>query len=226
MQELHQIIVIDPDGLRRTYLVEALQSLAFCQAEGFAPDQIDAVENFPARAECVVLVQASESETVESDPAHLCEKIRSFDYTGPILVLSVENDLFLEEADEILVLPVTIAHLASRIRAYTSLHQAHETAEIQLGPYVLKTGLRQLIWPNGQSFKLTDKETRILRFLHRAQGQPVSREELLSEIWGYDSRLTTHTLETHIYRLRQKSENGSDGQVLLLTDAGGYRLAV
>jgi DNA-binding response OmpR family regulator len=221
VQELQEIIVIDPLDLRRSYLVEALHGVSGFQVRGLATDQLQSAENFPVLAECVVLVEAPDT-TLDI----LCAQIRQLEFTGPILVLAQEADVFLEEADEILSLPVTIAHLASRIRAYTSLHQAHETAEIQLGPYVLKTGMRQLIWPDGQIFKLTDKETRILRYLHRAQGQAVSREALLSEIWGYDSRLTTHTLETHIYRLRQKSENGTEAQVLLVTEAGGYRLAV
>jgi DNA-binding response OmpR family regulator len=77
---------------------------------------------------------------------------------------------------------------------------------------------------------LTEKEINILRFLHRANGQPVSREVLLAEIWGYNSQISTHTLETHIYRLRQKSEGGTDNSTmetpLLVTDAGGYRLVV
>ena len=104
--------------------------------------------------------------------------------------------------------------------------QSHENAELVLGDYILKTGLRHLLLPNGQISKLTEKEVRILRTLHRAKGQAVPSDELLSEIWGYDSRLTTHTLETHIYRLRQKSENAGEGPELVLTEAGGYRLAV
>jgi DNA-binding response OmpR family regulator len=221
VQELHQIIVMDPQATRRTYLVSALAGLAGCQAEGLAPEPSDLADRFPALCDCVLLVQSA-----DFDMAQLCETIRQLDYTGPILALVSESDIFLQEADEILPLPVAIPHLASRIKAHTSLHLSHEMAEIALGDYVLKTGVRQLVLPDGKNFKLTEKETRILRFLHRAQGQPVSREALLSEIWGYDSRLTTHTLETHIYRLRQKSETGSHGQVLLVTEAGGYRLAV
>lgn len=221
VQELHQIIVLDPHPVRQTYVAQALDSLSSCHAEGFLPDQEKFADLFSAMVECVVLVQATGLDLVS-----LCEHIRQADYTGPILVLAETTDVFVDEADEILVLPVGIAHLANRIKAHISLYQSHESAELQLGDFVLKTGLRQLVLPDGRISKLTDKEMRILRFLHRAQGHPISREALLSEIWGYDSRLTTHTLETHIYRLRQKSENEGDGRVLLVTEAGGYRLAV
>lgn len=221
VQELHRIIVLDSDLVRQTYLVQALNSLNGCQAQGLAPESPEFSEQLSMLLDTVVVVQ-----NPDLDLPGLCEQIRQTDYTGPILVLTSETDVFLAEADEVLILPVSISHLAGRIKAHTSLYQSHEQAELALGDYILKTGLRHLVLPNGQTSKLTEKEVRILRYLHRAQGQPVPREELLSEIWGYDSRLTTHTLETHIYRLRQKSETISEGPELVLTEAGGYRLAV
>jgi DNA-binding response OmpR family regulator len=72
--------------------------------------------------------------------------------------------------------------------------------------------------------RLTDKETAILRYLYRAGQKPVSREILLQEVWGYNSGVTTHTLETHIYRLRQKIERDPANAALLVTEAGGYKL--
>ena len=52
----------------------------------------------------------------------------------------------------------------------------------------------------------------------------VSRETLLQEVWGYNSGVTTHTLETHIYRLRQKVEKDAASPQILVTEAGGYKL--
>ena len=72
--------------------------------------------------------------------------------------------------------------------------------------------------------RLTEKETAILRFLYRAGQLPVSRETLLQEVWGYNSGVTTHTLETHIYRLRQKIERDAANPEILVTEAGGYKL--
>ena len=78
--------------------------------------------------------------------------------------------------------------------------------------------------PNGSKMRLTEKETAILRYLYRADQRPVSRETLLQEVWGYNSGLTTHTLETHIYRLRQKIEEDAASPAILVTQAGGYTL--
>jgi DNA-binding response OmpR family regulator len=72
--------------------------------------------------------------------------------------------------------------------------------------------------------RLTEKETAILKFLCRAGNKPTDRDVLLNEVWGYNTGVTTHTLETHIYRLRQKiEENPSEAQILV-TEQSGYRL--
>ena len=77
---------------------------------------------------------------------------------------------------------------------------------------------------DGNKVRLTDKETSILKYLYRSGAKSVSREELLTEVWGYNAGVTTHTLETHIYRLRQKIEPDPGNARLLMTDPGGYRL--
>ena len=78
--------------------------------------------------------------------------------------------------------------------------------------------------PKGNKVHLTERETSILRYLYRADQRPVSRETLLQEVWGYNSGLTTHTLETHIYRLRQKMEKDAAAPAILVTEVGGYKL--
>ena len=72
--------------------------------------------------------------------------------------------------------------------------------------------------------RLTEKETNILKFLHRSTESVVPREQLLHEVWGYNAGVTTHTLETHIYRLRQKIEPDPSQARLLVTESGGYKL--
>jgi DNA-binding response OmpR family regulator len=72
--------------------------------------------------------------------------------------------------------------------------------------------------------RLTEKEAAILKFLYRAGTRAVARQVLLNEVWGYNAAVTTHTLETHIYRLRQKIEPDPANARLLVTEGGGYRL--
>ena len=77
---------------------------------------------------------------------------------------------------------------------------------------------------SNQKVRLTEKETSILKYLFRAGEKAVSRDVLLNEVWGYNAGVTTHTLETHIYRLRQKIEADPSSAEILVTEPGGYRL--
>ena len=77
---------------------------------------------------------------------------------------------------------------------------------------------------NGQKVRLTEKETSILKYLYRSGDKAIGRDELLNEVWGYNAGVTTHTLETHVYRLRQKIEDDPSNARILVTEPGGYRL--
>jgi DNA-binding response OmpR family regulator len=114
--------------------------------------------------------------------------------------------------------------LLARIRAQLRQHEASEDAVFAIGPYTFHPGSKLLINPAGKKVRLTEKETAMLRYLYRAGQKPVARDVLLHEVWGYNSGVTTHTLETHIYRLRQKVEQDAANPALLVTDAGGYKL--
>jgi DNA-binding response OmpR family regulator len=99
-------------------------------------------------------------------------------------------------------------------------HEASEDAVFTVGPYSFRPGSKMPTGANAKKVRLTEKETAILRFLYRAGQMPVSRETLLQEVWGYNSGVTTHTLETHIYRLRQKVEKDAANPEILVTDPG------
>lgn len=93
------------------------------------------------------------------------------------------------------------------------------------GPYVLDEIRRVLRIGDDVESGLTDRECDILRYLIAAQGHSVSREDLLRDVWGYREDLETHTLETHIYRLRQKIEANPNRPEFILTTESGYRLS-
>jgi DNA-binding response OmpR family regulator len=109
-------------------------------------------------------------------------------------------------ANDYVAKPFRFAALLARIRAQLRQHEASEDAIFTIGPLHVPAQLQAADGPQGQKIRLTEKETAILRFLYRAGLRPISREVLLQEVWGYNSGVTTHTLETHIYRLRQKIE--------------------
>lgn len=127
-------------------------------------------------------------------------------------------------ANDYVVKPFKFAVLLARIRAQLRQHEASEDAVFQIGPYTFRPGAKLLLNERGSKLKLTEKETAILRFLYRAGQKTVSRDVLLTEVWGYNASVTTHTLETHIYRLRQKIESNPSSARILVTEPGGYKL--
>jgi len=128
-------------------------------------------------------------------------------------------------ANDYVTKPFRFAVLLARIRAQLRQHESSEDATFTVGPYTFKPGQKLLTMENGQKIRLTEKEAAIIRYLYRADQKVVTRDVLLEEVWGYNSGVTTHTLETHVYRLRQKIEKQPGQAQLLLTESGGYKLA-
>src|SRR5919112_1999993 len=166
----------------------------------------------------------------DMDGREAVRQMRRNGFRGPIIMLTAQGG----EADTILGLesgandyvpkPFKFAVLLARIRAQLRQHEASEDAIFRIGPYTFRPSSKLLLSPKGSKVRLTEKETAILRYLYRAGQKPVSRETLLQEVWGYNSGVTTHTLETHIYRLRQKVEKDAASPAILVTESGGYKL--
>ena len=127
-------------------------------------------------------------------------------------------------ANDYVTKPFKFSVLLARVRAHLRSFEQSEDATFQIGPYEFRPSMKLLTTSDEKKIRLTEKETNILKYLYRAGGKPVGRDELLSEVWGYNANVTTHTLETHVYRLRQKIEPDPANARLLLTDTGGYRL--
>jgi DNA-binding response OmpR family regulator len=156
--------------------------------------------------------------------------LRKNAFKAPIIMLSghdTDSDavLSLESgANDYVVKPFRFDVLLARIRAQLRQHERSEDAVFNIGANSFRPGTKLLLNSKGAKVRLTEKETAILRYLYRARPRPVSREMLLQEVWGYDSTVTTHTLETHIYRLRQKVEQDAGSPSVLITETGGYKL--
>ena len=127
-------------------------------------------------------------------------------------------------ANDYVTKPFKLAVLLARLRAQLRQHELSEEAVFAIGPYTFQPAQKVLLDENEKKIRLTDKETAILKYLYRTGKSVVSREILLHEVWGYNAEVTTHTVETHIYRLRQKIEQDPSKANILITEKGGYRL--
>ena len=150
----------------------------------------------------------------------LARELKNQGFDAPILLLA-DPDAAPPAGDHI-VKPFRFADLLAKLNHHLSRHAASDDTPVAIGPYLFRPGAK-LLTAGTRKVRLTEKETDILKFLHAA-GATVARETLLHEVWGYNPAVTTHTLETHIYRLRKKIEQG-DAKILL-TEDGGYRLGL
>jgi DNA-binding response OmpR family regulator len=156
--------------------------------------------------------------------------IRKGGFRAPIIMLTghdTDSDTILgleSGANDYVTKPFRFAVLLARIRAQLRSHEQSEDAVFSIGPYTFKPAQKMLIEGENQKIRLTEKETAIMKYLYRAEQKIIGREELLEQVWDYNSGVTTHTLETHIYRLRQKIEKDPSNARLLVTEGGGYKL--
>ena len=165
------------------------------------------------------------------DGREVCRLMRRHGVKSPIVMLTAAES----DADTILGLdagandyvtkPFKLAVLLARLRAQLRQHARSEDAVFTIGPYTFRPSAKTLTHgEDNNKVRLTEKETAILKFLYRSGNGAVGRDTLLGEVWGYNAGVTTHTLETHVYRLRQKIEADPSNAAILVTEPGGYRL--
>ena len=166
------------------------------------------------------------------DGREACRLMRKQGVKCPIVMLTghaSDSDTILgldSGANDYVAKPFRFPVLLARIRAQLRQHEQSEDAVFQIGPYSFQPSAKLMVDEADRRVRLTEKETSILKFLYRAGGRMVERDVLLREVWGYNAEVTTHTLETHIYRLRQKIETDPANARILLTETGGYRLGL
>lgn len=220
-----RVLLVDDDDMLRSSLAEQL-----AHQDGFATvEAASAAEARERASDGLYEFMILDVGLPDGDGRELCREFRDHGVTCPILLLTAKDsdeDVIkgLESgANDHIAKPFRFAVLAARIHAHLRSHEQSEDAVYRIGPYTFRPSAKLLLDPKGRKIRLTEKETNILKHLHRS-GHTVARETLLHEVWGYNPAVTTHTLETHIYRLRQKIENNPGAAQILVTESGGYRL--
>ncbi|WP_038036915.1 response regulator transcription factor [Thermopetrobacter sp. TC1] len=227
MGNSRKILIVDDDEILREMLQEQLS----LHEEFEVRDVENGTEALKAIEEDHYDLVLLDVDMPDMDGREVCKIMRRRGYKGPVIMLTAKDS----EADTILGLdsgandyvtkPFRLPVLLARMRAHLRQFENSEDAVFRIGPYTFKPAQKMLLTEDGRRIRLTEKETAILKFLYRAGGRTVTRETLLHEVWGYNAGVTTHTLETHIYRLRQKIEKEPSRAEILLTESGGYRLA-
>jgi DNA-binding response OmpR family regulator len=222
-----KILIVDDDIMLRRSLAEQLQlHEEFDTAE--AGNAADALDHVKGGHHDAILLDVG---LPDMDGRELCRLMRRSGVRVPVLMLTAadgEADTILgldSGANDYITKPFRLNVLLARLRAQLRQHEQSEDAIFNIGPYSFRPGLKLLVDEGGRKkVRLTEKETAILKYLYRAGHRIIGRDVLLNEVWGYNSGVTTHTLETHVYRLRQKIERDPGRAEILVTEPGGYRL--
>ena len=221
------ILIVDDDELFRRTLGEQLQlheELIPVEAATGA----DALETAKSGYFDVIILDVG---LPDMDGREVCRLMRRNGVTSPIIMLTgsdTEADTILgldAGANDYITKPFRIEVLLARIRAQIRQHERSDDAVFTIGSFTFQTANKLLLNnETNEKIRLTDKETALLKYLYRAGGRVVDRDVLLGEVWGYNAAVDTHTLETHIYRLRQKIERDPSKPEILVTEPGGYRI--
>lgn len=222
-----KILLVDDDNDLRTSLAEQLrlhEEFQTTEAES-AKDGLEAVktEHFDA-----ILLDVG---LPDMDGREACRLFRRAGVKCPIIMLTAhdtDSDAILgldAGANDYVTKPFRLNVMLARLRAQLRQHEQSEDAVFTIGPYSFKPAAKLMLDDETNAkVRLTEKETAILKYLYRAGEKVIARDQLLGEVWGYNAGVTTHTLETHVYRLRQKIERDPSNAEILVTEPGGYKL--
>jgi DNA-binding response OmpR family regulator len=231
MTERKSVLIIDDDEFLLAALAEYLEGTGQFRVSTAGTATMGAMLATSRAARFDVIVM--DVDLPDENGRELCARLRRHGLKIPIVILSGacdENDVVsgLEAgANDYVLKPFRMAELVARLRAQLRTFETSEDAEIQLGPFVFRPAARLLQKPGLRyPIRLTEKEAAVLKYLYRSRGRPVTRTALLHDVWGYSPAASTHTVETHIYRLRRKIESDEDTWRMVVNEDGGYRLCL
>lgn len=165
-----------------------------------------------------------DSFTTLLNKSFLTESLSGMINLVPVLYLSQDDYEVNDTNFTNLLKPIYFPQLLKVIKKEMNDFVINKNREIEIGPYSFNYLMKRLVTKTGSEIRLTEMETKILNFLYKSNGKLIKRDTLLTEVWGYKSEVMTHTLETHIYRLRKKISRNCISQTLLVSESGGYRL--
>ena len=228
MPNRRPILIVEDDETLRNLLAECLDDtnefVVTTAADIEAADRVLANED--AHFDGVIL----DIRLPDGDGRDYCARLRRLGHSMPIIMLTgaiEETDVVRgldSGAGDYIAKPFRASELLARLRAQLRAFDHSEQVVFPVGPYTFRPAKKLLHdAAKNKRIRLTDKETAVLKYLYRSE-TAVNRQILMHEVWGYNAAVTTHTLETHIYRLRQKIEADPANPALLVTEGGGYRL--
>ncbi|MFL5257767.1 MAG: response regulator transcription factor [Rhodopila sp.] len=222
------LIVEDDEALRETLVEQLAEDGEFVAILAGSIGEAEAkLAQKDARFDVIIL----DINLPDGDGRELCARLRKKGHGVPVIMLTGSADdgdmvrCLDTGANDYITKPFRLTELLARLRAQVRTFENSIDAVFTVGPYTFRPAAKLLEESvKNRRVQLTAKETALLKFMYLAGNRSVARQKLLDAVWGYNTAATTRTLETHIYRLRQKIEPDPAITQLLITDRHGYRL--
>ena len=143
---------------------------------------------------------------------------------NPSNYLILSNKKYLDISNQFVLenLPINISKLIENLNIEFLKLQFNNQSEVKVNKYIINLNSREML-TNNIKLKLTEKEINTITYLSKSS-KPVSIDELQEKVWGYQSDIETHTVETHIYRLRKKILNAFQDNELIISKKNGYQI--
>ncbi len=207
---MRQILIYSPAEKPRQALAGEIRVLEIAQ---------EVVET-PSFDEAVSFLQNERFSAVIADDPTPEQHLLMSSVRGGVPAFYLVSQPFPAEDVQMFQKPVRLPVFLTALVAAAAQFEQSDDASVFLGKWKFNFAAKNLTFKDAE-IRLTDKEAALLNCLHRHDA-PVDRETLLREIWGYGDGISTHTLETHIYRLRQKLE--TTGITFTIANGEGYKL--
>ena len=228
MNSYNKLLLIENDIVFRKALMELLVEIPEFDEVVEAPIGREGIK-YAGKKEFGVIIISLELHDMKAQ--EVCKILRSSNLSSLILVTGSDNsrnarlNIINSGADELFAKPIKLSFLITRIRTFLSDKKNLKDEIFKIGKYKFQPAFKFLKDPEtNKVIRLTEKENSILKYLNKLKGSIVTREKLLNEVWGYNQEVNTHTLETHVYRLRKKIESDPSNAKFLITESGGYCL--
>ena len=222
-----RLLIVDSDAYLRATLRQQLAVEGFHEIfeVGAVADLDNAFVN--ANPDLILL----DAQMPDGNGIDICQRLRRNGFAKPIVMLTAkgaENDIVLgleDGANDYITKPLRLGELIARIRTQLRQFKAPDDAHFEIGNLSFEPASKMLREIGTERMQaLTEKESMILKFLYRASPNDVTKSQILAEVWGFQNGVSTHTLETHIYRLRQKI-GWMTKKPLVQSTEKGYRLS-
>lgn len=214
MQKKNKLILLDFDEIQLLAIKEWLLKLG----------DIDAISDNSDLDSFDLIAKANNFDLIIQSIGNNEYELKDEDIIAPLLIIETKNNISKNKHKEIIKSPFRFEQFEMKIRNILRTKELQKLESLVIHGYKYINSKRALVLSGKEEIKLTDKEIEILSYLHNNRHRSISREEMLREVWRYQNGVTTHTLETHIYRLRQKIAAHIGELEALITNEGGYKL--